>query len=108
MAIELKFGLFWSGARLSYLRYLTFVTLRHFHPNSEISLYVSTEYNKDIHSWGVEKQDFEENSGKDYIPELEKLGVQVVPIKAIGDPSYCPILQADLFRWIWMRDNGGF
>lgn len=106
--IPLQFGLFWAGAKLSYLRYLTFASLRHFNPKSDITLYVSQEFNKGVHSWDNEKQDFEDDSNKDYLEDLEKIGVRVEKIKAIGDSSYCVILQADLFRWLWMRDNGGF
>lgn len=108
MAIPLQFGLFWSGSKLSYLRYLTFASLRHFHPKSDISLYVSMEFNKGIHSWGREQQDFESDFEKDYLEELPKINVNVIPIQAIGSSDYCPILQSDLFRWVWMRDNGGF
>lgn len=109
MSIELNFGLFWAGAKLSYLRYLTFASLRHFHPSSKITLYVSTEFNKTVHNWNNEKQDFENNyNDRDYINELSKINVDVIPIKAIGSPEYCLILQADIFRWLWMRDEGGF
>lgn len=108
MSIELRFGLFWSGAKLSYLRYLTFASLRRWHPDADIDLFVSMESNKNVHSWHGEKQDFERDSDDDYMEELSKIGVKVTPIKAIGSSDYCPILQADLFRWIWMRDNGGF
>jgi len=109
--IPLQFVLFWCGAKLSYLRYLTFKSLRHFHPDSKIELYVAEEYNANIHKWGSEKQDFEikDENSKDYIDELPKLGIVVNRVKCIGSPEYCAILQADLFRWIWMRDGkGGF
>lgn len=108
--IPLQFALFWCGTKLSYLRYLTFKSLRHFHPDSKIELYVSEEANLGIHRWGTERQDFEikEKECKDYIDELPKLGIAVNRVKCVGSPDYCAILQADLFRWIWMRDNGGF
>lgn len=108
MSIPLKFGLFWAGGKLSYLRYLTFATLRHFHPDALITLCVSKEYDKSVHNWGSEKQDFESDKLEDYTDKLKDIKVNVVDIKAIGSPSYCPILQADLFRWIWMKENGGF
>ena len=59
MSIELKFILWWSGSGLSYLRYLTFKTLRHFHPNAPIQLLVGDVFKKEDHKWNVEKQDFE-------------------------------------------------
>jgi hypothetical protein len=114
MSIELKFGLFWAGAKLSYLRYLTFASLRHFHPNAPIYLYVATEYDKNAHKWGREEQDFigdQKYIGdqkRDYLEKLKDIDVTITEIKAVGNPLFCPILQADLFRWAWMKDNGGF
>lgn len=107
--IPLQFVLFWAGAKLSYLRFLTFKSLRHFHPEAKISLYISHEFNKKANKWGVESQDFQkESEGKDYIEELGKIDVDVQNLRYVGDPSFCPVFQADIFRWLWMRDNGGF
>lgn len=106
--IPLKFGLFWSGAPLSYLRYLTFKTLRHWHPESEIELYISRIFKKEGHKWADEKQDFEhpEQIGKDYLDGLKELDIRIVE----GDffPGYPPSMQSDLFRWWWLKNNDGF
>jgi len=56
---SLNFGLWWSGAKLSYLRYLTFKSLRHFHTNSRIQLFVGDKFTNNKHKWHREKQDFE-------------------------------------------------
>lgn len=108
--IPLQFVLFWAGSKLSYLRYLTFKSLRHFHPDAKIYLYVAHEYDKNANKWGVESQDFQtlEADKKDYIENLSNINVEVKNIKCVGNSSLCPVLQADIFRWIWMRDNGGF
>ena len=108
--IDLKFGLFWSGSYfLSYLRYLTFKTLRHFHPESEIQFYISKKYNKSANKWQTESQDFKnESESKNYIYELADLNVDVIEVDYIGNPELCPVLQADLFRWMWMKREGGF
>jgi len=107
--IGLNFILFWAGGKLSYLRYLTFKSLRHFHPNSTITFYKIHEFNKHIHSWGKEMQDFEgENIGGDYSKELSQLGVEIINIRCVGSPNYCPILQTDMGRWVALRDEGGF
>jgi len=106
--IPLRFGLFWAGDTLSYLRYLTFKTLRHHHPSAKIQLYLIKEYNKSIHNWGVESQDFEKKlESKNYLDELDKIGVEIINVKYIGSPDFCAILQSDLFRWIWMKEEGG-
>ena len=104
--INLNFGLFWRGGKISYLRYLTFKSLRHFHPNSKITLYLSKNSNKTIHKWGVEQQDFEkEKDTKDYLDDIKKLGVDVVEMDYFGSPNFCPIFQTDLARW-WMLYHG--
>lgn len=107
--IPLDFYLFWAGAKLSYLRYLTFKSLRHFHKDSKITLYTAKEFDKSVHNWSGEKQDFEENKdGKDYIEDLHQINVEVKSIKCVGNEKFCPILQADLARWLMLRENGGF
>lgn len=105
--IPLKFGLFWSGAELSYFRFLTFASLRKHHPNDEIELYLSKSSSKNI-SWVNEKQDFqyENNYSKNYIDELNKLNVKVIEMDLFS--TYAPNYQSDLFRWWWLYNNGGF
>jgi hypothetical protein len=105
--INLKFGLFWSGAPLSYLRYLTFKSLRYFHPDAEIELYTTDKWGKDGYSWHSEKQDFERNSNIiDYRSNLEDINVKI----KIYDkyPSMTPNFQSDMFRWDWLSNNSGF
>ena len=106
-SVNLKFGLFWSGSKLSYLRYLTFVSLRKFHPDSEIELYTTDNYSNKDYNWGCEKQDFEnEIDGIDYMAELHKLDVKIIKTELFdGYPSN---YQSDLFRWWWLKNNSGF
>ena len=105
--IDLKFGLFWTGGKLSYLRYLTFVSLRKYHPDATIELYVSDEWSKSGYSWGCEKQDFEEPSnGKDYMSALKDLNVDIIKVNIFS--KYPPNYQSDFFRWWWLKKNGGF
>ena len=108
--IDLKFGLFWAGKRLSYLRYLTFKSLRYWHPDSEISLYVAKDYNSGVHKWNNEKQDFEyeDLTQENYIDKLKDLNINVIHISNVGSPDYCAILQADLFRILWLKEQNGF
>jgi hypothetical protein len=105
--IDLKFGLFWSGAKMSYLRYLTFKTLRHFHPSAEIELYTTDSFSKDKLSWTNEKQDFQDDSEiVDFYPYLSELGVKINKFDKF--PAYAPNFQSDLFRWWWLNNNSGF
>ena len=104
--IPLNFGLFWSGSKLSYLRYLTFVSLRHFHPDSTIDLYVSSKCVKDGYKWANEKQDFEIDIGEDYTERLKDLGVVIHEINDFA--QYQPNFQSDFFRWWYLKEFGGF
>lgn len=106
--IPLNFGLFWAGDVLSYLRYLTFKSLRHHHPNAKIQLYLCKNYNSNNHKWQHEGQDFEKKLDiKNYLCELSKLNIEVINVQYIGSPDFCPVFQSDLFRWIWMKKEGG-
>ena len=107
--IPIQFSLFWAGGGLSYLRYLTFKSLRHFHPKAKIQVYVPQRFTTKNHAWSCEKQDFEKPyAGKDYLEELPKLDVEVVKVDYVGNPETELIFQADLFRWLWLKENGGF
>lgn len=104
--IELNFGLFHSGCGMSYLRYLSFKTLRHFHPNSKINLYVANQCRKKGYVWHREQQDFERYDGLDYVEKLKDLGVEI--IKSDFFPDYAPNFQADMFRFWYLKNFGGF
>ena len=105
--IPLRFGLFWSGAKLSYLRYLTFATLRKHHPDAEIELHVSRSWRNTGFEWREEKQDFQENfSGPCWLDKLPMFGVKIVESHIF--PDFPPNFQSDLFRWWWLADKGGF
>jgi len=102
--ITLNFGLFWSGSKLSYLRYLTFKTLRHFHPDAPIQLYVANECKKDGYKWQDEKQDFEsELEGKDYLEDLEELNVEIIHTDKFN--KYQPNYASDFFRWDYLKEG---
>jgi hypothetical protein len=104
--IPLKFGLFWSGTELSFLRFLTFVSIRQHHPYAEIELYHSKKSDKNI-SWRAEKQDFQSSEKtKCYLSKLEDLDVKIIDSDLF--PTYAPNYQSDLFRWWWLYRNGGF
>jgi hypothetical protein len=105
--IDLKFGLYWSGNKMSYLRYLTFLSLRKFHPLSEIELYISDEYEKNI-EWENEAQDFQNNNFTQeiYIEELEKLDINILKYENYN--NYAPNYISDFFRWEWLSKNNGF
>jgi hypothetical protein len=107
--IPLQFGLVWCGKEISYLRYLTFKSLRFFHPDSKIQLYIFSKFDSNIHNWAHEKQDFERKENvRDYTDDIKNLGVEVIRRDFFGSPNFCPVYQADLFRWWWLYNFGGF
>jgi hypothetical protein len=104
--IDTKFGLFWSGGKLSFLRYLTFKTLRHFHPNSVIELYTSEKFNNNV-NWVEESQDFEnEIDSPCYMDKLKDLNIEIKEFDEY--PNYASNFQSDFFRWWWLKNNNGF
>lgn len=106
--INLKFGLFWAGGKISYLRYLTFLSLRKFHPKAIIELYVSDNYNNQNVKWHHEKQDFQNKNIKHQVEwnEFDKLDIKIKKIDRFE--KYHPNFQSDVFRWWWLQNNNGF
>ncbi len=102
--IDLNFGLWWSGAKLSYLRYLTFKTLRHFHPHSRIQLYFSKKFSTELKE---KTQEFTTPDvvKKDYLEDLKKLNVEFVRFDYVH--KYAPNHQSDWFRWFFLKENCG-
>ena len=103
--IPLRFGLFWSGGPMSYLRYLTFKSLRHHHPNAQIDLYISTSFETET-DWWIEKQDFQNDIKDDYLPKLSELNVNIEKFESYCD--FAPNYQSDFFRWFYLKEFGGF
>jgi hypothetical protein len=103
--INLNFALRWSGNKLSYLRYLTFKTLRHFHPHSRIQLYHSRKFKE---GRGDEKQGFAKPDvvKEDYLEKLKELNIEMVRFDYLS--KYWPNHQSDVFRWWWLKNHGGF
>jgi mannosyltransferase OCH1-like enzyme len=104
--ISLNFGLWWSGAKLSYLRYLTFKTLRHFHPHSRIQLFTNNKYNENNDQKVSQEFNNDDAIKRDYFNELEKLDVEIVRVNYFS--KFAPNHQSDFFRWWHLKENGGF
>lgn len=104
--IPFNFGLFWSGGPMSYLRYLTFRSLRHYHPDAQITLYISHKYSNNT-NWFSEQQDFQHiESGVDYKDYLPEINVNIK--EYISYEDFAPNYQSDFFRWWFLKEYGGF
>lgn len=100
------FHLFWSGGPISYLRYVTFLTLRKHHPNWSIKLHVANSFGSA--SWPQDAifQDFSKNITKDYYPMVKNIVNEVCLYDR--HPNDAPNYQSDFFRWDILAEQGGF
>jgi len=98
---------YWGNKEMSWLRYMTLYSFRKFNPDWEIELYVSdVKVLKKIWKQNV-VQDFHSYRGKDWMPEVEKLGVKIKDCPVIFDKC-TPVHNSDAFRWKELATNGGF
>jgi hypothetical protein len=105
--IPLRFGLWWSGGKLSYLRYLTLKSLRHFHPNEPIELWKGTGCKKDGYKWNIERQDFEiDIDGNDYMNDVSGLNIIIKETDAFN--QYPANFQSDFWRWHFLKEGGWY
>ncbi len=98
---------------MSYLRYLTIVTFRYFHPQWVINLWVSHSDTKSITEWATSrnilKQDFQTTSnGKNYLYNTLSLGVNILQF----DDQLCNLLPpnyvSDIARFKTLFSGGWF
>lgn len=104
--INFNFGLWWSGSSMSYLRYMTFKTLRYFHPHSRIQLYTSNKYKSDGNIDVCQEFNHPIPIDKDYMSELLSLDIDIIHTKEFDE--YFPNHQSDFFRWWYLNKFGGF
>ena len=102
--IPKKFHLFWCGDTMSYLRYMTLVTLRHHHPDWEINLHTSKKYAQ--MTWVHEAQDFQQKFDDDFLPKACEIADNVRVYEKHTDVA--PNFQSDFFRWDILEEEGGF
>lgn len=99
------FHLFWSGRELSYLRYLTLKTLRHWHSNWKIWLWTTEKWSS--MKWDFPQQDFQKvGSRLNYMKDALSLVDKVVPYDK--HPDVAPNFQSDFMRWDALLEHGGF
>lgn len=103
--IPKQMSFFWGGQRLSWLRYMTLASFRHYHPAWRMNLYRMTESARS--EWtSYEIEDAASYEGLDYSDRLADLGVTVIPWQ-------CPIERlsathaSDLCQWEILSTVGG-
>lgn len=102
---------YWSGEKLSFLRYLTFLSFRKYHPDWKIIMYTSKKNLFDKNLWEHESiyQDFFFYHKEDYRSKLLDLNIEIRD----WNPDFIDIQQlseshkADICRWQMLSENGG-
>lgn len=104
--IPKKAFFYWGkGTPLSYLRYLTLVSFRKFHPDWEAFLYQGVSKNYKV--WSTrDRQDFMINKGPDYISKISD--IDIVPKEYSKHADKAPNFVSDFFRWDILSQNGGW
>lgn len=99
-----RMSFFWAGPRLSWMRYMTIRTFRHFNPDWRIVLH-RMEGVVGEKTWGSgEMQDSQ--SGADHTDKIADLDVEVRRWKA-PLPGLAPAHASDLYGWDQLCDEGG-
>jgi len=101
-----KIFFYWGNPVMSWLRYMTLHSFRKLNPDWEMELHVSHIDVKDKYWKDVHEQDFHAYKGKNYLPEVEKLGVTIkeCPVFVEGaGPSH----NSNFFKWNELATSGG-
>lgn len=101
-----KVFFYWGNDTMSWLRYMTLYSFRKFNPDWEIELHVSDIEIKNKYWRGPENQDFHCYSGKNWLSEVEKLGVEIKECPVFVDGAG-PSHNSNFFKWNELATNGG-
>lgn len=106
--IPKTFHLIWHSGPISYLRYLTFETLRKHHPDWTIKFHINRKYalNKSVNPWGYEQQDFQRHIGTDYTNKVKAIADEI--IEHTDYTEFTPVVQSDFLRLDLLLREGGF
>jgi hypothetical protein len=104
--ISTTINFFWSGQRMSYMRYLTLYSFRYWNPHFTIVLW-SPESPCKNKTWTTLELDDSEYIGMDYMPQLDTLNIErrtwESPFSSISHSQ-----ASDLFEWHLLSTEGGF
>ncbi len=101
-----KIFFYWGNDTMSWLRYMTLYSFRKFNPDWEMELHVSHIDIKNKYWKTPEAQDFHSYAGKNWLSEVEKLGVTIkeCPVFVEGaGPSH----NSNFFKWNELATSGG-
>ena len=101
-----KIFFYWGNPVMSWLRYMTLYSFRKFNPDWEMELHVSHIDIKDKYWHTSEDQDFHSYKGKNYLPEVEKLGVKIKECPVFIEDAG-PSHNSNFFKWNELATGGG-
>lgn len=108
--IKKKMSFFWAGDRMSWMRYMTLKSFRHFHPDWEMLLYTTNVLNNAA-GWSThDMQDCSEYKGENYMKRLGDLDVKIVDWSppVVKFPKLVPAQASDICEWEILADGDGF
>jgi hypothetical protein len=109
--IPKKLGLFWTGCKLSWIRYMTVVSFVKLNPDWEVFVYTSPKWAEPSYGDG-QIQDFHVKGGQcDWFPRLKELSNVSIVNWDIPDFEFeklSPAHQSDLFSWWFLNNVEGF
>jgi len=99
---------YWSGSKLSWMRYMTFYSFRKYNPDWEIVLCLSNDDFKN----SPQSQIFNMYVGDDYFHKLNELDVKIINVEFPKEyeneiSQLSPIHKSDLYRYYILSKNGG-
>lgn len=98
---------FWSGEKLSWLRYMTLYSFRKLNPDWVMELHLSKPIHNLDKKWSTrEVQDNFSSISKDSIDKIYDLDINI--IEHIPQRHIHPAHNSDLFQWKWLGENSGF
>lgn len=113
---------YWSGDKLSWMRYMTLFSFKKMNPDWEIILYYSDNKkvngeSYDSKEWnGPEEQDFSNYNGGNYLDQVKDLGITIINFEDVDIPNnlkekfknISPVHKSDMYRYYDLYKNGGF
>jgi len=104
--IPKRMSFFWSATQMSWMRYMTLKSFRHFHPDWDVFLYESEV--EGTKTWGSsETQDQETYDRPNYYDKLDELDIKRVQWTPPID-NLAPAHASDLCEWEVLSTVGGF
>ena len=101
---------YWNNETpISYLRYLTLLTFRHFHPEWEMNLWISDSNRNNVWDGVTEQQEFQrDDNGTNYISYAIELGVKFKKLDLNLSEVLAPNYISDLARFNTIDGGGWF